>query len=129
MKTLRDTSVQREIRSRIESLTREDSARWGLMSVHQMICHVRDAFWVGLGEKKVAMVATPVPRPVMKWLALRLPMQWRPGFKSAPERWRRMWTARGQWSLEAIARPYSLWWSSFAVSCRIRACLTRSSAG
>ncbi|HUV97635.1 MAG TPA: DUF1569 domain-containing protein [Acidobacteriaceae bacterium] len=85
MKTLRDASVQREIRSRLASVSREDSARWGLMSVDQMICHVRDAYWVGLGEKNVAMVATPVPRPVMKWLALRVPMQWRPGFKSAPE--------------------------------------------
>jgi hypothetical protein len=85
MKTLRDTSVRREIRTRLESLTAEDPARWGLMSVHQMICHLRDGYWVVLGEKKVAMVTTPVPRPVMKWLALQAPMQWRKGFKSAPE--------------------------------------------
>jgi Protein of unknown function (DUF1569) len=85
MKTLRDASVQGEIRLRLESVTAEDSARWGKMSVDQMICHLRDSYWVGLGEKKVAMVATPVPRPVMKWLALRAPMQWRRGFKSAPE--------------------------------------------
>ena len=85
MKTLRDASVQREIRTRLASLSREDSARWGKMSVDQMICHLRDAFWVGLGEKNVAMVATPVPRRVMKWLALRVPVQWRPGFKSAPD--------------------------------------------
>jgi hypothetical protein len=85
MKTLRDASVQDEIRSRLESLTVEDSGRWGSMSVHQMICHLRDSYGVGLGEKKVAPVATPIPGSVMKWLALRLPMQWRQGYKSAPE--------------------------------------------
>ena len=85
MKTLRDPSVQSEIRLRLASLSPRDRARWGLMSAHQMICHLRDGYLVGLGEKKVAMVATPVPRPIMKWLALQAPLQWRPGFKSAPE--------------------------------------------
>lgn len=85
MKTLRDAFVQREIRSRLASVTSKDSARWGKMSVNQMICHLRDGYWVALGEKPVAMVAIPVPRLVMKWLALRAPMQWRQGFKSAPE--------------------------------------------
>jgi hypothetical protein len=85
MKTLRDSSVQREIRSRLASVTREDSARWGKMAVHQMMCHLRDACWVGLGEKKVAMVAIPMPRPVMKCLALQVPLQWPHGLKSPPE--------------------------------------------
>lgn len=85
MKTLRDASVQREILLRLETITAEDSARWGLMSVHQMICHLRDAYWIALGEKEVAMVATPVPRALMKWVALQAPIQWRLGFKAAPE--------------------------------------------
>jgi hypothetical protein len=85
MKTLVDPSVQREICSRVASLTAEDRARWGVMSVHQMMCHVRDSYWAGLGEKKVALVATPLPRPVMKWLALQVPLPWRPGFKAPPE--------------------------------------------
>jgi len=85
MKTLRDAAVRREIRTRMESVTANDAATWGVMNVHQMICHLRDSYWVGLGEKKVAMVASPVPRSVMKWLALQLPVQWRQGFKSAPE--------------------------------------------
>jgi Protein of unknown function (DUF1569) len=85
MKTLRDPSVQLEIRSRLASVTREDSACWGKMSVHQMMCHLRDSCWVGLGEKKVVMVAIPVPRPVMKWLALQAPLHWPHGLKSPPE--------------------------------------------
>lgn len=85
MKTLRDASVQEEIRSRLGSLTRDDAAQWGSMSVHQMICHLRDAYWVALGEKKAAMVAVPVPRSVMKTIALQTPMPWRKGFTSAPE--------------------------------------------
>jgi hypothetical protein len=85
MKTLRDASVQDEIRSRLEKLIIEDAARWGLMSVHQMICHLRDSYQVGLGEKRVAMVAIPMPRAVMKRVALQAPMQWRKGFIAAPE--------------------------------------------
>ena len=85
MKTLRDASVRREIQSRLASVTREDAARWGLMSVHQMICHLRDAFLVALGEKKTAMVEVPLPRATMKWIALWGPMEWRRGFKTAPE--------------------------------------------
>ena len=127
MKTLRDATVQREIRSRLESLTVEDSARWGLMSVHQMICHLRDAYWVGLGEKNVAMVATPVPRPVMKWR--HCGCRCSGGRDLNPrQKWRRMWTVRGRWNLKAIARAYSRRWSSFAIGCRIRACHTHSLA-
>ena len=85
MKTLRAASAQREIRSRLQSLTAEDAARWGKMSVHQMICHLRDACWVGLGEKRVAMVAIPMPRPVMKWMALKTPLHWPHGLESPPE--------------------------------------------
>jgi hypothetical protein len=85
MKRLCDPSVRCEIRARVESLSPDDAARWGKMNVHQMMCHVRDAYWVGLGKKQVAMVPIPVPRAVMKWLALQVPLQWRPGFKSPPE--------------------------------------------
>lgn len=85
MKSLRNGQEKLEIQSRMASLTHEDVARWGKMSVHQMVCHLRDSYAVGLGEKKVAPVATPIPGSVMKWLALRLPMQWRQGYKSAPE--------------------------------------------
>jgi hypothetical protein len=85
MKSLRDALVQRELRLRMESLTVEDAARWGKMSVHQMICHLRDSYGVGLGEKKAAMVAIPMPRAFMKRVALQAPIEWRKGFKSAPE--------------------------------------------
>jgi hypothetical protein len=85
MKTLRDATVQREIRSRLENLTADDTARWGLMSVHQMVCHLRDAFLVPLGEKTTAMIEVPIPRAAMKWLALQAPMEWRHGFRTAPE--------------------------------------------
>ena len=85
MKTLRDASAQREIRVRLESLTSKDCARWGKMSVHQMICHLGDSYWVGLGEKKVSMVSIPMPRRVMKWMALQVPLHWPHGLKSPPE--------------------------------------------
>ena len=50
-----------------------------------MVCHLRESYLVGLGEKKVAMVAIPMPRAFMKRVALQAPIEWRKGFKSAPE--------------------------------------------
>ena len=117
MKTLRDASVQGEVRSRIESLTAEDAARWGKMSVHQMICHLRDSYGVGLAEKKVAMVTIPMPRAFMKRVALQVPIEWRKGFTSAPELAQDV-DGTALSSLRAIERVCLMRWSNFAVSCR-----------
>jgi hypothetical protein len=76
MKTLANDNDVREIRGRMESLTADDRAVWGLMSVAEMVCHVREAFALGLGEWTAAPVKGPLPAPVLKRLALWMPMQW-----------------------------------------------------
>ena len=55
------------------------------MTAHQMICHVSDAFRMALGEKHVEDVSTLAKRTLVKWLALYMPVQWRPGIVTVPE--------------------------------------------
>lgn len=54
------------------------------MSPHEAICHMADAFRMALGEKPVA----PAPgrlKPLVRFIALRLPLQWPQGIKTLPE--------------------------------------------
>ncbi len=86
MKTLLRAGDLAEIRGRIELLTPDDARVWGEMSCHQMVCHVADAFGCPLGERMVAPVkGPPIPKPVFKWMALRVPMKWPQGVPTPPE--------------------------------------------
>jgi len=55
------------------------------MSVHQMVCHLDDSYKVALGEKTASAATGVVQRTVLKWGALKAPMQWRRGFPTRPE--------------------------------------------
>jgi Protein of unknown function (DUF1569) len=85
MKTLRDPATQREIRERVRQVAPDTPRQWGRMTAHQMICHLADSFRGVLGEKTLSLVPVPLPRKIMKFIALRLPMQWPHGLKTIPE--------------------------------------------
>ncbi len=51
MSTLADPKVRAACRERIQRLDPNASAKWGRMTVHQMVCHLNDSFRVGMGEK------------------------------------------------------------------------------
>jgi hypothetical protein len=85
MKTLSAGHDLAEIRTRIAQVAASDARRWGLMSTHGMLCHLRDAFEYPLGERAVAPAKPPIPRPIFKWLALRFPRKWPPGISAPPE--------------------------------------------
>jgi len=55
------------------------------MSVHQMVCHLCDSYRAALGEKSVSRGPAFAPRPMMKWVALRLPVKWPQGIATRPE--------------------------------------------
>jgi hypothetical protein len=46
------------------------------MSAHQMVCHVSDAYRMGMGEKPVSSATGPLQRTLVKWIALYLPLRW-----------------------------------------------------
>ena len=55
------------------------------MSAPQMICHLSDAFLMMSGDKTVSESADRVPRVVIKWIALYLPVRWPPEIQTRPE--------------------------------------------
>ena len=77
-------SDRTEIAQRIAALTPSSSPGWGSMSVGGMVCHLNDAYRVGLGEKIVKPVNMPLPGAAIKFIALRLPVTWPRNIK-APE--------------------------------------------
>ncbi len=79
MRTLESIADRESIVQRISALTPSDRRLWGKMSVHQMVCHLCDSYRAALGEKPVSAATGFLPRPVMKWLALRAPMKWPKG--------------------------------------------------
>src|SRR6202453_4026968 len=66
-------------------LSPEDKGRWGSMSVHQMVCHLDDSYKVPLGEKTASPATGFIQRTVLKWGALKAPIQWPRGFRTRPE--------------------------------------------
>jgi Protein of unknown function (DUF1569) len=85
MKTLAKAEDIEEIRGRIGLLTPVDAPLWGSMSVGQMVCHLSDSFEVSMGERAASALKPPLPRPLVKWLALQAPMKWPKGVETVPE--------------------------------------------
>ena len=96
MKTLGRVEDAEEIRGRFGRLTAGDERVWGEMSVGEMVCHVREAYVLGAGGKAADEVKIPLPRPVMKWLALRAPMKWPRSVPTVPELKRERLTVPGE---------------------------------
>jgi hypothetical protein len=55
------------------------------MSAHQMVCHLSDAFRMGIGQKAVSHTTGPFQRTILKWVVLYLPLRWPPGILTRPE--------------------------------------------
>jgi hypothetical protein len=87
MKTLANADDATEIRERMTRLTENDLRCWGRMTVQEMVCHVRDAFEMPLGQRTAARItSTPaMPRRVLKFIALRTPAKWPQGVATVPE--------------------------------------------
>jgi hypothetical protein len=86
MPTLARDQDKQEIIRRLRTL-RPDSVRvWGRMSVHQMVCHVSDAFRMANGDKTTQDVSNLGRRTVVKWIALHMPVRWPQGrIQTVPE--------------------------------------------
>lgn len=82
MKNLGQMEVQQEIRRRLESLRLGSPRRWGKMTPHQTICHLKDAFLNVMGERPASEYTS---RTLLKWGALWVPIPWPHGFPTRPE--------------------------------------------
>jgi DinB superfamily len=84
MKSLASTDVLAETRGRLLSLSVHDQARWGMMTVSQMVRHVGCSYEVALGERTVGPLKGPPPA-LLKWVALRSGMRWPKNLPTTPE--------------------------------------------
>jgi Protein of unknown function (DUF1569) len=86
MKTLARDRDKAEILERLRALQPTSTRRWGRMSAHQMVCHVSDCCRMLTGQRTVAEAPNRLlPRPVVRWIALYLPLRWPPGIHTTPE--------------------------------------------
>ena len=83
--TIADPALRAEILARLRRLEPTSRRQFGRMTPHQAICHLSDAFRSMMTPTKISTVASPLPRVVMKWVALRAPMKWPAGVKTMPE--------------------------------------------
>lgn len=85
MRTLLNPLDKDQILSRLQSVRQSSQRRWGRMTAHQMICHLRDAYKLYLGSIVAAAPGFPYPSRLFKWGCLWVPIPWPKGFKTLPE--------------------------------------------
>jgi hypothetical protein len=85
MKTLARDRDAAEVLRRLGTVRHDSVGLWGRMSAHQMVCHLSDGYRLVTGALTSPLVATPLPRPVMKWVALYIPVRWPTGIATTPE--------------------------------------------
>lgn len=87
MRTLADSAQADLVLARLARVTPDAQRRWGTMTVHEMLCHLSDAFRAGLGEPPVAkpMRVMGLRGAVPKWVALSLPLPWPHGIRGPAE--------------------------------------------
>jgi len=73
MALLHEAEVRSSIEGRLARLTPDSRARWGKMSVDQMLWHVNQAMGVPLGEVVPDDIGAPLPKVLIKFLVLNLP--------------------------------------------------------
>ena len=85
MKSFFDDGERARLLERLRALEPEQEPLWGRMSAHQMVCHLADTLRMAVGERPVVLTRTRYPRPVMRWIALWLPLPWPRGFPAPRE--------------------------------------------
>ena len=85
MKTLARQRDLAEILHRLRSVHAGSVSRWGRMSAHQMVCHLSDGYRLLTGQRTTRLAPSPLPRPLMRLIALYMPVRWPPGIPTTPD--------------------------------------------
>jgi len=80
---LHDAAYRTQLIARVQSLTPDTPARWGKMTVDQMLWHVSSALEMALGRTQLQSGKPPLPRPIMRFVVLTLP--WPKNLPTNPE--------------------------------------------
>jgi uncharacterized protein DUF1569 len=70
MKSIWNTTAQRELHDRLTMLAAGRRARWGKMSAQQMVRHLSESLKMALGELKVSPKKLPIRYPPLKQLII-----------------------------------------------------------
>jgi hypothetical protein len=84
MRTLTNSNDLVALKQRLHTVQPGDRALWGIMSAAEMICHLRGAFHMAMGDIPSAPVAVPLPRAALKTIALWAPIPWPKNFETVP---------------------------------------------
>ncbi len=84
MHTLTRSIDHATIAERVRALQATDQARWGLMNAGEMLCHLRGALRMAMGEIPAAPIDLPMPRTLLKSRALWVPLPWHKSFRTVP---------------------------------------------
>jgi len=71
------------LETRLRTLSPKAQPKWGRMTVDQMLWHLNQGLAINLGHFTVPMKKLPIPRALMRVVALYLP--WPKGVPTAPE--------------------------------------------
>jgi hypothetical protein len=82
MALLHHAPARRAIETRLGTLRPDTTPRWGKMSVDQMLWHCNRAMDVVLGQYHMPPEKPPLPKPVMKFIVLKLP--WAKNLPTSP---------------------------------------------
>ena len=85
MKTLARDRDRAEVLRRVRLVRPHSRPRWGRMTAHEMVCHLADSCRMALGRRMVSQASGVFDRTMVKWLALYVPLRWRPGILTRPE--------------------------------------------
>lgn len=85
LKTLDHEIAYLELVRRLSELREDSERQWGVMTPHQMLCHMADTFRNAMGERQVKQIDFFFSRTVMKWGSLWVPISWPKGLKTLPE--------------------------------------------
>ena len=81
MKIVARPNVLEQLVARLGRLRPDSPRRWGTLTPGEMLCHLADA--------TASVLSGPAParraRPLVKWIALYVPLPWPHGVKTPPE--------------------------------------------
>lgn len=101
MPTIRKPGDRAAIRARLAGVTPTQSRRWGVMNVHQMICHAADPMRMALGEIPAVTQPSLMGRTLLRLVVIHTGMKPPPGrIKGPPEAFT---TKPGQWDIDMAA--------------------------
>jgi hypothetical protein len=83
-RTIADAAVRADLIARLRRLTPDTPARWGLLTAHEMLCHLGDATAMVLGDRPRVTPVDDRPRRLRAALGLWSPLRWPHGLRTSP---------------------------------------------